>query len=163
MKNGLIWRTKGGACMRKRLMIGLILICLLSLSINVYQFYKINNYKTEEKFYTEMFQNNFDSLDKSFDLYNGLGALSNESAIKNSIAIVENLNSIRGLSSYRDNKSISEMLLYLSQFFVLNSNQYINVNIDKIRPQLKDISKNLNDENAIKSFNSVLWKMVTKK
>jgi hypothetical protein len=149
--------------MRKRLMIGLILICLLSVSINVFQFYKMNNYKTEEKFYTEMFQDKFDNLDKSFDLYNGSGALSNESAIKNSITIVENLNSIRSLSSYKDNKSISEMLLYLSQFFVINSNQYINENIDKIRPQLKDISKNLNDENAIKDFNVVLWKMVSKK
>jgi hypothetical protein len=149
--------------MRKRLMIGLILICLLSVSINVFQFYKMNNYKTEEKFYTEMFQDKFDNLDKSFDLYNGSGALSNESAIKNSITIVENLNSIRSLSSYKDNKSISEMLLYLSQFFVVNSNQYINENIDKIRPQLKDISKNLNDENAIKDFNIVLWKMVSKK
>jgi hypothetical protein len=149
--------------MRKRLMIGLILICLLSVSINVFQFYKMNNYKTEEKFYTEMFQDKFDNLDKSFDLYNGSGALSNESAIKNSITIVENLNSSRSLSSYKDNKSISEMLLYLSQFFVVNSNQYINENIDKIRPQLKDISKNLNDENAIKDFNIVLWKMVSKK
>jgi hypothetical protein len=149
--------------MRKRLMIGLILICLLSVSINVFQFYKMNNYKTEEKFYTEMFQDKFDNLDKSLDLYNGSGALSNESAIKNSITIVENLNSIRSLSLYKDNKSISEMLLYLSQFFVVNSNQYINENIDKIRPQLKDISKNLNDENAIKDFNIVLWKMVSKK
>jgi hypothetical protein len=130
--------------MRKRLMIGLILICLLSVSINVFQFYKMNNYKTEEKFYTEMFQDKFDNLDKSFDLYNGSGALSNESAIKNSITIVENLNSIRSLSSYKDNKYISEMLLYLSQFFVVNSNQYIN-------------------ENAIKDFNIVLWKMVSKK
>jgi hypothetical protein len=149
--------------MRKRLMIGLILICLLSVSINVFQFYKMKNYKTEEKFYTEMFQDEFDNLDKSLDLYNGSGALSNESAIKNSITIVENLNSIRSLSLYKDNKSISEMLLYLSQFFVVNSNQYINENIDKIRPQLKDISKNLNDENAIKDFNIVLWKMVSKK
>jgi hypothetical protein len=149
--------------MRKRLMMGLILICLLSVSINVFQFYKMNNYKTEEKFYTEMFKDNFYNLDKSFDLYNGSGALSNESAIKNSITIVENLNSIRSLSSYKDNKSISEMLLYLSQFFVINSNQYITENIDKIRPQLKDISKNLNDENAIKDFNIVLWKMVSKK
>lgn len=132
---------KGGVCMRKRLMIGLIIICLLSVSINVFQFYKINNYKTEKKFYTGMFQKDFDSLDKSFDFYNGSGELSNESAIKNSITIVENLNSIRDLSSYRDNKSISEMLLYLSQFFVLNSNQYINENIDKIRPQLKVISR----------------------
>jgi hypothetical protein len=130
--------------MRKRLMIGLILICLLSVSINVFQFYKMNNYKTEEKFYTEMFQDKFDNPDKSFDLYNGSGALSNESAIKNSITIVENLNSIRSLSSYKDNKYISEMLLYLSQFFVVNSNQYIN-------------------ENAIKDFNIVLWKMVSKK
>jgi 5-bromo-4-chloroindolyl phosphate hydrolysis protein len=55
------------------------------------------------------------------------------------------------------------MLLYLSQFFVLNSNQYINENIDKIRPQLKAISKNLNGEDAIKDFNTVLWKMVSKK
>jgi len=53
----------------------------------------MNNYKTEEKSYTEMFQNDFVSLDKSFDLYNGAGALSNESAIKNSITIVENLKS----------------------------------------------------------------------
>jgi hypothetical protein len=149
--------------MRKWLMIGLILICLLSVSINVFQFHKMNTYKTEEKSYTEMFQNDFDSLDKSFDLYNGAGTLSNESAIKNSITIVENLDSIRVLSSYKDNKSISEMLLCLSQFFVLNPDQYINENIDKIRPQLKAISKNLNDENAIKNFNIALWKMVSKK
>lgn len=149
--------------MRKRLIIGLILICLLSVSINMFQFYKMSKYKTEEKFYTEVFQNDFNSLDESFDLYNGSDALSNESAIKNSITIVENLKSIRGFTSYKDNKYISEMLLYLSEFFVLNSNQYINENVNKIRPQLKDISKNLNDENTLRNFNIVLWKMVSKR
>lgn len=148
--------------MGKRLVTGLMAICILSVTINVCLFYKLNNYKTEKKFYTEKFQKDFDSLDKSFDLYNGSGALSNESAIKNSIAVVEDLNSIRSLTSYGDSKPISEMLLYLSEFFVMNSNQYINENIEKIRPQLKAISKNINDVKAIKSFNNDLWKMVSK-
>lgn len=148
--------------MREKMVIGLILICLISISTNVFQFYKIEHYKTEEKFYNEKFQNDFNNLEKSFTLYNASGALSNESAIKNSVTIVEELNTIRDLSSYRDNKPLSEMLLYLSQFFVMNSNQYINNNIDKIRPQLKYISKNLNDEKSIKDLNIVLWKMVSK-
>lgn len=149
--------------MSKRIIIGLIIICMLSVSINVFQFYKMKMYKTEEKFYTERFQNNFYDLDKSFDLYNGSGALSNENAIKNSVSIVAELDSVRRLSSYRWNIQISEMLLYLSQFFVLNSNQYINENIDKLRPQLKDVSKNLNNEKTIKDFNIELWKMIPKK
>lgn len=95
-------------------------------------------------------------------MYDGSGTLSNESAIKNSITIVQDLNSIRALSLYRDSKPLSEMLLYLSQFFVLNSDQYINENIDKIRPQLRDIAKNLNDDKTIKEFNIVLWKMISK-
>ena len=49
------------------------------------------------------------------------------------------------------------------KLIVLNSNQYINENIDKIRPQLKFISMNLNGEKYIKDFNIVLWKMVSKK
>ena len=149
--------------MKKRIIIGLILICMLSVSINVFQFYKMENYKNQEKFYTEIFQKDFDSLEKSFDLFNDPGSLSNESAIKNSVSIVENLKSIRDLSSYRENKSISELVLYLSQFFVLNSDQYINENIDRVRLQLKAISKNLNDEKAIKDFNMVLCKMGSKK
>ncbi|MCB2291616.1 hypothetical protein LGK97_18035 [Clostridium sp. CS001] len=149
--------------MIKRIMIGLILICMISISINVFQFYKMKDYKKQEKVYTEMFQKDFETLEKSFDLFNGSGALSNESAIKNSVSIVENLKSIRHLSLYRESRSISELLLYLSQFFVLNSDQYINENIDKVRPQLKTISKNLNDENYVKDFNMVLWKMTSKK
>jgi hypothetical protein len=148
--------------MREKTVIGLILVCLLSVSINVFQFYKINTYKAEERLYTEKFQKGFDDLEKNFDLYNGSGALSNESAIKNSVTIIQDLNSIRALSSYRDSKSLSEMLLYLSQFFVVKSDQYINENIDKIRPQLKTIAKNLNDENSIKEFNSILWKIVSR-
>ncbi len=58
---------------------------------------------------------------------------------------------------------MSEMLLYLSQFFVLNSNEFINKNINKIKPQLDNISKNLADEKAIKDFNVMLWKMVSQK
>lgn len=149
--------------MRKKIILGLILVCILSISANMLQFYKLKKYKAQEKFYTEMFRNEFDSLKKSFDLYSGSGTLSNESAIKNSVSIVENLKSIRGLTSYRENRSLSEMLLYLSQFFVLNSNQYINENIDKIRPQLNLISKNLDDEKSIKDFNAILWKMVSNK
>lgn len=145
------------------MMIGLILICMISISINVFQFYKMKDYKNQEKVYTEMFQKDFETLEKSFDLFNGSSALSNESAIKNSVSIVENLKSIRHLSLYRESRAISELLLYLSRFFVLNSDQYINENIDKVRPQLKTISKNLNDENYVKDFNMVLWKMTSKK
>ncbi len=148
--------------MSKKIVIGLILICLLLVSTNVFQFYKMKSYKSEEGFYTEKFRNDFNDLEKSFDLYDGSGTLSNESAIKNSITIVQDLNSIRALSLYRDSKPLSEMLLYLSQFFVLNSDQYINENIDKIRPQLRDIAKNLNDDKTIKEFNIVLWKMISK-
>ena len=68
---------------------------MLSVSINVFQFYRMKNYKNQEKSYTEIFQKDFDSLEKSFDLFNDPGTLSNESAIKNSVSIVENLNSIK--------------------------------------------------------------------
>ncbi|ADL52988.1 hypothetical protein Clocel_3307 [Clostridium cellulovorans 743B] len=48
----------------------------------------------------------------------------------------------------------------LSKFFVLNSNQYINENIDRIRPQLMVISKELNNEKSINDFNIILEKMI---
>lgn len=149
--------------MKKKSIIGLILVCILSVLINIFQFYKTKEYKSNEKYYTQMFKQNFDALEQSFDLYNGSGALTNESAIKNSVSIVENLKSIRELSSYRENKATSEMLLYLSQFFVLNSDAYINENIDKVKSQLKEVSKDLDNEKSIKDFNEVLWKMVSKK
>lgn len=149
--------------MKKKSIIGLILVCILSVLINIFQFYKIKEYKSNEKYYTQMFKQNFDVLEQSFDLYNGSGALTNESAIKNSVSIVENLKSIRELSSYKENKATSEMLLYLSQFFVLNSDAYINENIDKVKSQLKEVSKDLDNEKSIKDFNEVLWKMVSKK
>lgn len=148
--------------MKKKSIIGLILVCILSVLINIFQSYKIKEYKSNEKYYTQMFKQNFDVLEQSFDLYNGSGALTNESAIKNSVGIVENLKSIRELSSYRENKATSEMLLYLSQFFVLNSDEYINENIDKVKSQLKEVSKDLDNEKSIKDFNEVLWKMVSK-
>lgn len=148
--------------MRKNMVIGLTLICILSIFINVFQFYKMKNYKNEEKFYTKMFENDFNSLIVGFDYYNGTtSALSKESAIKNSGSTVGTLGTIRDLTSYRQNKPMSEMLLYLSEFFVMNSDTYINENIDKIRPQLELISKNLNDEQTIKNLNPILWKMVS--
>jgi hypothetical protein len=156
------YRLLGEVLMRKSTVIGLILICLISVSVNMFQFYKIKSYKSEERFYNDKFKSNFDDLQKSFDLYNESGALSNDSAIKNSVAIVQDLKSIRELSSYKDSKPLSEMLLYLSEFFVIKSDQYINENLDKIRPQLKIISNNLNDENSIKEFNSSLWKLVSR-
>ncbi|MBL4933229.1 hypothetical protein [Clostridium paridis] len=149
--------------MNKRIINGLILVCLLLVLINLFQFYRVNTYKRIEKSNTQKFQEDFNILDKSFDLYNSSSTLSNESAIKNSVSIVGELDSLRSLSSYKENKSISEMLLYLSQFFVLNSNQYVTENINKIRPKLKEISKNLNDENTIKEFNKELRKMRVQK
>lgn len=146
--------------MRKKIVIGLTLICIISIYINAFQFYKIRDYKSQEKLYTEEFQNALTVLNKSFDLYNS-SSLSNESAIKNSVNIVGNLSSIRELSSYKESKSISEMTLYLSQFFTLNSNQYINENIDKVKSELEIIPQSLNDDNIIKNFNAFLFKMVS--
>jgi hypothetical protein len=143
-------------------MVVLIIICTLSISINILQYSKISNYNKQEKFYTKMFQNDFNELITSFNLYNGSGALSNESAIKNSASIVANLGSIRSLTSYGQSKSMSEMLLYLSEYFVLNSNEVINKDINEIKPQLQSISKTLNDEEKIKNLNIILWKRVSK-
>ena len=142
-------------------MIALIIICILSISVNIFQFNKISNYNKQVENYNVMFQNDFNSLIKSFDLYNGLAGLSNDSAIKNSASIVANLSSIRSVSSYRQNKPLSEMMLYLSEFFVLNTNEVINKDIDEIKTQLLSVSKNLNDETVIKDFNIILWKRVS--
>lgn len=147
--------------MKKGIAIALIFIFILSISVNIFQFNKINNYNKQVKVYTEMFENDFNSLIKSFDLYNGSVALTNESAIKNSASIVAKLGSLRSLSSYGQSKPMSEMLLYLSEFFVLNSTEAIIKDIDEIKPQLLCISKNLNDERVIKDFNIILWKRVS--
>ena len=150
--------------LKKKIMLTLILICILSISTNIFQYNKIINYNNQEKFYTEMFQNDFKGLVVGFDYYSGTtSALSNESAIKNSVSTVDALNSIRDLTSYRSSKPMSNMLLYLNMFFVLNSNEFINKNMDEIKPQLISISKNLNDEKAIENFNIIFWKMVSQK
>lgn len=147
--------------MRKKMMILLTLVCIFSILINAFQFYKMKNYENREKIYTKMFQDDFNKLIVGFNYYDGkTSALSNESAIKNSVSTVEAIASIRELTSFRQSKPMSEMLLYLSEFFVMNSDKYINENIDKIRPQLEVISKNLNDEKAINNLNSVLSKMI---
>jgi len=147
--------------LRKKITVALLFICILLIATNIFQFNKISNYNKQEKLNTEIFQNDFNSLIKSFDLYNGSSALSNESAIKNSASIVASLGSLRSLTSYGQSKYMSEMLLYLSQFFVLKSNEIINKDINEIKPQLQSISKNLNDDKAIKNFNIMLWKRVS--
>jgi len=146
------------------MMITIILIFIISITSNILQFSKISNYNKQEKLYNKTFENDFNSLIISFGYYNGTNSvLTNENAIKNSVGIVGNLNTIRGLTSYKQSKLMSEMLLYLSEFFVLNSNEFVNKNIDKIKPQLYNISKNLTDEKLIKDLNVVLWKMVSQK
>lgn len=148
----------------KKIIIALIFICILPISVKIFQFNKISNYYKEEKFYTEEFQSDFNDLIVGFDYYDGrTSALSNESAIKNSVSAVAALGSIMHFTAYRQSKPMSEMLLYLSQFFVLNSNEFVNKNIDIIKPQLDSISKNLTDDKAIKNFNIILWKMISQK
>ena len=49
-------------------MIVIIFICILSISINIFQF---NSYHKEGKFYTEIFLNDFNSPIRGFDYYIG--------------------------------------------------------------------------------------------
>jgi hypothetical protein len=55
------------------------------------------------------------------------------------------------------------MLLRLEMFFVTETNDYINKNLESIKPQLINISQNLNDEKAIMELNNILEKLESKK
>ncbi|MBL4935026.1 hypothetical protein JK636_04550 [Clostridium sp. YIM B02515] len=150
--------------MKKRILIVLTLICLVSIITNIFQFNRIRKYNSDERFYTTAVENSFKGFIAGLDYYDGkTSALSNESAIKNSVSAVAGIRNIAPLSSYKDNKPLSLMLLNLDMFFVMESNEYINKNIDSIKPQLTNISKNLNDEKAITELNTVLEKLVSNK
>jgi hypothetical protein len=148
--------------MKKGIVVVLLCMLILSVSFNIFQFIKIGNYNKQVKISTEMFQNNLNNLIESFDLYDGSGTITNESAIKNSAIIVSNLSTLRSSTEYKESIPMSEMLLYLSEFFVLNSNQNINKDINEIKQQLINVSKNIDDEKVIKDFNIVLYKKVSK-
>lgn len=101
-------------------------------------------------------------LIKNFDFYNGTGALSNECAIKNSVSSVENLSALREFTSYKENKSLSLMFLYLSEFFVLNSNEFVHITISDVKKYLIDISNGLDDNQRIDNFNYFLYQKIRK-
>jgi hypothetical protein len=139
----------------------LVLICIVSILINIYQFYRIKKYNIEEKFYTQAVESDFKSFIIGLDYYDGKTTqISNQSAIKNSVSTISSIRCKSLLSAYRNNKQLSVMLLYLDMFFVMESNEFIDQNIEDIKPQLVQISKNLNDENTINELNLILKKWV---
>lgn len=146
--------------MRKFFILGLTIICLFSILTNVFQYKKINDLKEGQKFYDDKFKSDFNGLIESFDLYNGTSILSNECAIKNSVSAIENLRAIREFTSYKEDKSISLMLLSLSEFFVLKSNEFVNANINEVKKYLIDISNGLDDKQRIDNFNTFLWQKI---
>ncbi|GFZ33037.1 hypothetical protein CSC2_35630 [Clostridium zeae] len=150
--------------MKKRILIILLLVCFLSIVTNIFQFNRIRKYNTEECLYTATVENSFKEFIAGLDYYDGKATpLSNESAIKNSVSAVAGMRNIAPLSSYKDNKQLSLMLLNLDMFFVMESSEYINDNVKTIKPQLTNISKNLNDEKAISELNTVLEKLLSNK
>ncbi|MFL0268077.1 hypothetical protein [Candidatus Clostridium radicumherbarum] len=150
--------------MKRKIIIVLFLICIVSISTNVFQFYKIEQYSNQQKFYTVAVESGFKSFITGLDYYDGkTSALSNESAIKNSVSTISSISNKMLISKYKDNRPLSEMLMYLDMFFVMESDEYINKNINSIKPQLTNISKNLNDEKAIIELNFVLKKLVSNK
>lgn len=143
--------------MKKNILIILTLSCIILIFTNLFQFNRIKQYATEEKSYTESFENYFNSFIDSLNYYDGeTSVLSNECAIKNSISIISSVRNKCLLSKYKDNKPLSLMLLNLDKFFVMNSNEFINNNINNIKPLLTNISKNLNDEKSITELNLLL-------
>jgi hypothetical protein len=150
--------------MKRKILIVLILICVVSISTNIFQLYKIRQHNAEEKFYTNVVENGFKGFIQGLDYYDGKTTpLSNESAIKNSVSAVASIRSITPLSAYKNNKPLSLMLLNLDMFFVMETDEYINKSLESIKPQLINISKNLNDEKAITELNNVLEKLQSKK
>lgn len=147
--------------MGKKLIIVLSLICLASVLLNGYQYKKSMELKQDQKFYDEKYKNDINDLVKTFDLYT-TGGLSNECAIKNSVSAVESMETIREFTSYKNNKSLSLMGLYLSDFFILKSNEFINKNVNEVKGYLMEISKGLDDNQKIDNLNSYLWEKIKK-
>ncbi|ERI90316.1 hypothetical protein HMPREF1982_03919 [Clostridiales bacterium oral taxon 876 str. F0540] len=150
--------------MRKKLLIGVVLICVTLFTTNVFQFCKIRQYNADKKFYTDEVENGFDNFVRGLDYYDGkTSMLSNESAIKNSVSAVAAIRNLAPLSKYSSSKPLSEMLMYLDMYFVMESDEYINSNINSIKPYLVSLSSNLDDEKLIKEVNLVLQKLVSNK
>lgn len=150
--------------MKRKIIIALFLICIVSIPTNVFQFYKIEQYSNQQRFYTVAVESDFKAFITVLDYYDGkTSALSNESAIKNSVSAISSIRNEMLISKYKDNRPLSEMLMYLDMFLVMESDEYINKNINSIKPQLTNISKNLNDEKAIIELNFVLKNLVSNK
>lgn len=148
--------------MKKIFIISLTLICMFSILINIFQYKKISDLKQNQKFYDNKFKDGFNNLIDSFGFYDGKRTLSNECAIKNTVDSIESLKSIREFTSYKENKSLSLMLLYLNEFFVLKSNEFINADINDVKKYLTDISNRLDDKNVMDNFNNYLWQKLKK-
>jgi hypothetical protein len=151
----------GGLIMKKVSILLLAFICFISLFGNVIQYKKISSLEKDTKFYNERYKSDFKELIESIDMCKGLKtSLSNENAIKNSVLVVTRLASDRTFSKYANNKSLSLMELYLSEFFVLEPNEFINKNINDVKEYLIDISKDLSSSQKIDNFNNFLWQYV---
>jgi hypothetical protein len=148
----------GGIKLRgKKLTIPLIIVLVLSLGFNIYQY---NKDRTSKAFYDTKFKSDFSSSVKNFGISNDT-TLTTELAIKNSAVSIASLRSIFPLTSYK-NEKLAELLLRLEMYLVLEPNKNVEKNIVEIRKFLTEINKDLNNTNLIIDFNSYIQKIASR-